>query len=297
MRGRTCDPRPIVVLGATGFIGSAVAGHLEQSGACVVRCGRDAIIGASDTLFATLAMSREVVWLAGIASPVRAALHPELTAKDVDSLRGILARRFDTWPRPRLTLTSSGGTVYDTECTPPHAESAATRGIGVYGRSRLQLEIELEHVRCEGDCIVRLPNVYGPGQRLGTGQGVIAHWVSAVRNQMPLPLSSSLQTRRDFVFIDDIARAFVALAELASRPNIINIGSGEPSSLADVAGILSSITGSVRFDVDPESLPLGVPPAVWLDVSLAQRIIGWRPQVDLRDGIARTVAVIPEEGC
>lgn len=287
------NQRNIVVIGATGFLGSAVSDALEHRGARVIRWGRDAIARADSAFSRSLASSSEVIWLAGIASPAQAARHPELAAQDVETFRAVLGQRQDTWPEPRVTLVSSGGTVYDPVHAPPYAESSATNGIGVYGRSRLELEHELDRVRHIGDCVVRLSNVYGPGQRLGNKQGVVAHWVSAVRSQQPLPLSSSLRTRRDFVFIDDVARAFVALAELERRPAVMNVGSGRPASLGELAAIVGSLTGGVHFDVDPDSLPIGAPAAVWLDVALADRLLDWRPLVELSDGIAITLAAIP----
>ena len=58
--------------------------------------------------------------------------------------------------------------------------------------------------------MLRLSNVYGPGQRLGTGQGVVGYWFRALLDDDPIRLFGDPETIRDYVYVDDVAEAFRA---------------------------------------------------------------------------------------
>lgn len=246
-------------------------------------------LGAGDDhLAALLASAVEVVWLAGLASPSAARNDPRLAEADVVLLRSILSLvRQRREPQPRVTLISSGGTVYDPRLSPPYGEDSPVAPVGPYGRSRVEMEEALRDVWIEGDCVVRVSNVYGPGQRIGTGQGIVAHWLDAARRGESLLLTSSPNTLRDFIFISDVARAFVLLREARERPDVINVGSGTATSLAELATLIQEVVGRdlVLDEVPDPGQDLS---ATWLDVDLARRALGWSPLVDLRSGITAT---------
>ena len=83
--------------------------------------------------------------------------------------------------------------------------------------------------------ILRIASAYGPGQHSRRGQGVIAAWIEAALDGVPAAAYGSLETRRDFVFVDDVAAAATAAA-LDAAPGIYNVGSGTSHSLAEVQG-------------------------------------------------------------
>src|SRR6185436_17508199 len=107
------------------------------------------------------------------------------------------------------------------------------------------LKLDLEEAFLAGACetsqrsVLRLSNVYGPGQRFGTGQGVVGYWFRALRDGEPIRLFGDPETIRDYVYVDDVAAAFLA-AHCASRPlpPVLNIGSGEPTSLRGLVHVL-----------------------------------------------------------
>lgn len=162
-----------------------------------------------------------------------------------------------------------------------------------YGAAKIEMENVLRgEARLEGRrVILRISNAYGPGQRAGSGQGVIAYWLDAAARNAPLRVIGDLETRRDFVYVDDVVDAFVAVHELTTDvPEVMNIGSGVATSLADVLHTLRGAVGLPGLAL--EYLPArGFDlPQTWLDVSLAAEFLDWKPETKLDVGIARTWA-------
>lgn len=94
--------------------------------------------------------------------------------------------------------------------------------------------------------------------------------------------------RREFLHVDDLARALLFLLRLESPPDWVNVGSGEDQTIRELAEQVGSAVGvdvDLRFDT---SMPDG-PPRKLCDTSLI-RSLGWRPEIALPDGLRRTVA-------
>lgn len=93
--------------------------------------------------------------------------------------------------------------------------------------------------------------------------------------------------RREFLHVDDLARALLFLLRLESPPDWVNVGSGEDQTIRELAEQVGSAVGvdvDLRFDT---SMPDG-PPRKLCDTSLI-RSLGWRPEIALPDGLRRTV--------
>ena len=92
--------------------------------------------------------------------------------------------------------------------------------------------------------------------------------------------------RREFLHVDDLGAACVLLMEIYDKPDIINVGTGEDLTIAELASLVCSVVGfrgSLRYD---SSKPDGTPRKV-LDTSKI-RALGWSPRIALRDGIEQT---------
>lgn len=289
------------VIGCNGFIGAHVAAMLEQAGVGVARFGRaDPLLAAGGGPAAALAQAAVIYYLAASITPATAEVHPECAQADRQTFLGLLDALARTPASPVLVLASSGGLVYDAAAAPPYPEDAALDPASAYGRAKLQLERDL--LGAGGDLIpviARMSNVYGPGQRTGRGQGVVAHWLEALRDGRALQFIGDPGALRDYVFAADVAEAMLAVYRLAMRarplPAVVNLGSGEPTSLERLQAVLCSVTGC-----DPK---VEYAPArdfdrrdVWLDVGLAARTLGWRARTSLADGLARTWAAAPDRG-
>ncbi len=104
--------------------------------------------------------------------------------------------------------------------------------------------------------------------------------------QNPGQLSVQINTRREFLHVDDLADACIHLMANYSSADIINVGWGKDISIAELASLISEIvgfSGGIEFD---RSKPDGTPQKL-LDTSKLS-VSGWRPSIALVDGIADT---------
>ncbi|MFI5053864.1 MAG: UDP-glucuronic acid decarboxylase family protein [Acidimicrobiia bacterium] len=133
--------------------------------------------------------------------------------------------------------------------------------------------------------IVRIFNSYGP--RLGAADGrVVSNFLAQAMAGRPLTIfGDGLQTR-SFCYVDDEIRGILALLD-SDHVGPMNIGNPDEFTMLELAEIVQELTGS---QVDPvfEPLPDDDPKQRRPDISLARRLLGWSPTVDLREGLART---------
>jgi UDP-glucose 4-epimerase len=129
-----------------------------------------------------------------------------------------------------------------------------------------------------------LANVYGPRQEAGLEGGVVAIFLDAMAAGRETTIFGDGRQTRDFVHVDDVMRALV-LAPGTGR--VFNVGSGVETSVLELHERCRSITGDEREPREAPARQGDVPRSV-LDVSLAGRELGWRPEVSLDDGLRRT---------
>lgn len=314
----TAQPAPepddlAAVVGAAGFIGRHVVAALTAAGVTVVRCTRDrpALAGGAlaPEVAAVVAAGGTVVHVAGGINPAVAERDPAAVAAEVDELTRLLDALAEAAAaavtaaaggagrvRPvRVVLAGSGGTVYDPTATPPYAEDDPVGPTTAYGRAKHLMEERLRAHRDRFEPVaLRLANVYGPGQRVGTGQGVVGHWFEAAAAGRPLELFGDPDTTRDYVYVGDVAEAVLAVHRSVARlPEVINIGSGVATSLGHLGAL-------VRDVVDLDGVDLRITPGrgfdrpvVALDVRLAAERLGWSPRTTLEQGLAATWAARP----
>jgi UDP-glucose 4-epimerase len=138
---------------------------------------------------------------------------------------------------------------------------------------------------------LRYFNVYGPRMDIyGLYTEVLIRWMEMIESgRPPLILGDGTQTM-DLVFTEDIARANLLAAVADVTGEVFNIGSGTETSLIDLANALQRVMGSaLPLEFGP---PRGVNAVTrrQADVSRAQQLLGWKPEVDLEDGLRRLVA-------
>jgi UDP-glucose 4-epimerase len=139
--------------------------------------------------------------------------------------------------------------------------------------------------------MLRYFNVYGPRMDIyGLYTEVLIRWMERIEcGRPPLILGDGQQTM-DFVFTEDIARANLLAAESEATDEVFNIASGTETSLAELAEALQRAMGS---SLEPEFGPARGVNAVTrrlADVSQARQRLGWKPEVDLDQGLRRLVA-------
>ncbi len=139
--------------------------------------------------------------------------------------------------------------------------------------------------------MLRYFNVYGPRMDIhGLYTEVLIRWMERIEaGNPPLILGDGKQTM-DFVYTEDIARANLLAAASDATDEVLNIGSGTETSLVELAEALQRAMGSqVPLEFGP---PRGINAVTrrLADISAASRLLGWKPEVDLDDGLRRLVA-------
>jgi UDP-glucose 4-epimerase len=275
----------VAVTGSKGFLGRALVTALKAAGTEVVEFpSTRPFLRPDGSPTDELARASSVCYLASRINPAIAERDPVAVAEHVTTLEGLVRALRDSGTR--LIYPSSGGTVYDTDLEPPYAETSPLEPLGRFGSTKVAIEQLLIEAREVESVAMRISNVYGPGQPTRKGFGVIAHWLASAAEGEPLRMYGDPETTRDFVYIDDLCDAFLRVVSSDNPPSVVNIGSGVPTSLAELADIISDTADGVDIVHEPDR---GFDVArTWLDVSLAKRTLGWSPRMQLREGISRT---------
>jgi UDP-glucose 4-epimerase len=275
----------VAVVGAAGFLGTAIMSTLADAGLPPVGFTVDWPLISGGILAADAASVRTVVWCASRINPRLAAERPELVERDRADLAEALAQ-FASWERPpRVIAFSSGGTVYGPPAEPPFVESMEPAPVNEYGVAKLDLERQLAGSELE-TVSLRVANAYGPGQRPAPGQGVLAHWMEAVLSGGEVHLYGDPSSTRDYVYVDDIARAVLAAHLADSPPAVVNIGSGLPTTLDRLLESLEFAVAPARFDTVRHPARSTDTDHSTLDAALAREALGWSPAVTLDEGVA-----------
>jgi UDP-glucose 4-epimerase len=190
--------------------------------------------------------------------------------------------------RPASVVLASSAAVY-APADGPHREQDALRPVDVYGYSKLWAE-ELAAGFAAGTGtavgIARLFNVFGPGE-------TTAHFIPSLICQLQAGQTvraGNLSSRRDYVFVDDVADALLRLARHCDdgQSATLNIGSGRAYAgheiLAALAGLDPAAAGSAPV-IDPGRVRPVDRPVLLADPALAHKLLGWVPRTSLLDGL------------
>ncbi|HKG44951.1 MAG TPA: NAD-dependent epimerase/dehydratase family protein [Gaiellaceae bacterium] len=187
----------------------------------------------------------------------------------------------------QVVFSSTGGAIYG-ECDEPAGEDAERRPLAPYGVSKLAGEEYLAaYNRLYGarHVALRYGNVYGPRQDPHGEAGVVAIFLGRLAAGEPARIFGDGSQTRDYVYAGDVARATLAAA--GHEGGVFNVGTGIETSVVELYELCRRVAGSA---VEAEQAParLGELQRSVLDVSRAERELGWRPEVPLEDGLRRT---------
>jgi nucleoside-diphosphate-sugar epimerase len=161
-------------------------------------------------------------------------------------------------------------------------KTAAESALHVYGQL-----FELRAV------VARITNPYGPGQpRERTAYGVINRLVHLALAGDVLPIYGDGRQLRDYVHVDDVTAALIAMASSAAADGkIFNVGSGVGTALVDAATMIVDIAGDGRVEHVPwPELASRVETGDFVaDISKIRSELGWQPGISLRHGLTQTV--------
>jgi dTDP-L-rhamnose 4-epimerase len=134
--------------------------------------------------------------------------------------------------------------------------------------------------------VLRLQNVYGPGQSLTNSYtGIVALFARFARQQRPLEIYEDGQIVRDFIYIDDVVGAlFAAVEKPANGSRCLDIGSGTPTTIHELGQKIAAICDA------PEPIVVakfrdGDVRAARCDIEAATNELGWHPTWALEDGL------------
>jgi UDP-glucose 4-epimerase len=193
----------------------------------------------------------------------------------------------------RIVNSSTGGGLYGEADVRPTPEDHPVRSLAPYGQAKLAAEGYCDlYARLHGLSTVslRYGNVYGPRQDVDGEAGVVAIFCGClVEQRAPTVFGDGRQTR-DWVEVADVVRANLLAAD-SSLTGPINIGTGRETSVLELLEALNEVDGRGPMP-EPVFAPgrAGEVMQSCLDPSRARRELKWKADVDLRDGLDRTLA-------
>jgi CDP-glucose 4,6-dehydratase len=177
----------------------------------------------------------------------------------------------------------------------PYREDFPLRAVHPYDSSKAAADILARtYWRSHGlpVAVTRFANLYGGGDL--NFSRLIPEAVSAVLDGRRPVIRSDGTPQRDFLYVEDAARAYLVIADAldrgAARGEAFNAGGGEPHAVADVLGLIAELAGTeLEPDIRGSGNPEGEIDRQYVDSTKLIETTGWRQQVDLRAGLSRTI--------
>ncbi|HEY7438735.1 MAG TPA: NAD-dependent epimerase/dehydratase family protein, partial [Acidimicrobiia bacterium] len=160
---------------------------------------------------------------------------------------------------------------------------------GVYDEAKRYAEaLTLAYHRAHGleVRIVRIFNTYGPRLRPADGR-VVSNFLVQAMDGKPLTVFGDGNQTRSFCYVDDEVRGILALLE-SDEIGPVNIGNPNEFTILELAEMVQRVSGS-SSEIVHEPLPVDDPTQRQPDITLARRVLGWEPRVELEEGLTRTL--------
>jgi GDP-4-dehydro-6-deoxy-D-mannose reductase len=274
----------IVVTGAAGFVGSRLVARLTAEGAAITSADRELDVTDAPRIESALRDARPeaIVHLAAISSVPEAEANRALAFRvNYLGTRSVLAGALRAAPRARVLLASTC-TVYGSAPpgSAPFDEGAPLRPHGAYARSKAASDLLGAAYAARGLDVVRARpwNHTGAGRPDSFVESSLARQIVAIEagRSPPRLAVGNLDSVRDFLHVEDVIDAYLALLQPAVPAGVYNIASGEGLSIrALLDGLLALASARPEVVVDPARLrPADV------TVGAAEKLraaTGWRP--------------------
>jgi len=135
---------------------------------------------------------------------------------------------------------------------------------------------------------LRYFNVYGPSDDQADTPRAVPIWIKAALKDEPLIVYWQGKQKRDYIFVEDIARANLLAAEKGKGFRVYNVGCGNGIWMTDIVKELENLFGKKLSIKDGGERP-GDSPYVVADISRIKKELGWEPKVGLKDGLQKTI--------
>jgi dTDP-glucose 4,6-dehydratase len=304
-----------LVTGGAGFLGSHLCEALLERGHRVL-CLDNLETGSlaniehlRDDRFVFL--NHDVIEHIAIEEPLDFVFHLAALASPIDYLRlplhSLKAGSYGThhalglakFKRARFLLASTSEVYGDPQVHPQpetywgHVNPVGPRG--VYDEAKRYAEaLTMAYHRQQGvsTSIARIFNTYGARMRPSDGRA-IPTFLSQALETRPLTVFGDGSQTRSFCYVDDLIRGLVLLAE-SDEHLPVNLGNPDEKSLLELAETVLRLTGS-SSQIVFESLPVDDPQVRQPDITRAKQLLGWEPEVELEEGLRKTIASLGRE--
>lgn len=304
-----------LVTGGAGFLGSHLCETLLERGHRVI-CLDNLVVSSLENIErlrddAFTFVSHDVIDQFTVEEPVDFVYHLAALASPIDYLRMPLhslktgsygthnALGLAKFKRARFLLTSTSEVYGDPQVHPQpetywgHVNPIGPRG--VYDEAKRYAEaLVMAYHRQQGvdTGIARIFNTYGPRMRPNDGRAIPTFLRQALEGKPVTVFGDGSQTR-SFCYVDDMIRGLVLLAE--SEEHLpVNLGNPDEKTLLELADAIIRLTGS-SSEIIFEALPVDDPQVRQPDITRAQQLLGWGPEIELEDGLRKTIASLGHE--
>jgi UDP-glucose 4-epimerase len=192
----------------------------------------------------------------------------------------------------RIIYAASGGSRYGAPMSLPASEDTAVEPLSPNAAAKLAAELYLcAYAEMYGisPISLALASVYGPRQNPHSGSGVVAIFGSALIAGRPVTIYGDGTAVRDYVYIDDVVDAFMFAGQLPLEvTGTYNIGTGEQTTVSEVYRLVGEAVG-VSSPPRYAAVRAGEVHAIALDSKEAREELGWKPSINIVEGIQRTI--------
>jgi len=307
----------VLVTGGAGFIGSNIVKELVKDRANVIVYDnfssgdmlnleevKDSIkIVTSDILhprFRTVLIENDVEYVFHLAAEPYIPKCYYYPAKflEVNALGTLKVLRACKEAKVKRIIHYSTSEVYGTAKYVPMNEDHPTRPLSTYAASKLaadRLCYTLFHEHKVPVVILRQFNAYGPGE---TQPYVIPEIITQLSNSNEVKLGN-VKARRDFTYVEDAAKGAIKLMMCPGiEGEVVNMGSNKNYSIEELALVTGELMGynSTKIVIDTKRLrPIDVD-VLLCDSSKARKLFGWQPEIDINEGLRRTIEWFKDHG-
>ncbi len=285
----------LLLIGGGGFLGLALARRLAREKRHVEILARGEVPAAppgvpvhqggmenATALRGALERCGTVFHLASRTTPGSSAVDPQLEVEA--NLRPTLAALevLREFPATGLVYLSTGGALYGDVQGRPAREDDPVAPRSHHGATKAQIEAAL--AGWAPLAVLRPSNLYGPGQGLRAGFGIVRTMLEHARSGAPMQIWGDGSTVRDFLYIDDMVEACWRVLQVQGT---FNVGSGVGCSLAALRGLVERVTGK-RVAVAHVPARAADVRHIVLDAGRLRAAAGWAPKMEMEEGLRRT---------